>query len=145
MDQDSSNQPPNNPSQDPQPPGDQTVQEQPQPQPQPQTSDAPTDANVSSAPIQNVVQEQNSTPSSDVPQDANYIENVGGSLLDLIEEVNSNDNLIQIVADEMKLDVNKIKSIITGLLDKVDNGQLTTEELAFIMAVTVVDESPEAS
>lgn len=84
-------------------------------------------------------------PTQDNPEQAaaDYIENVGESLIDLMDEVNSDDNLIKIVADEMKLDEVKVKSILTTLLDKIDKEQITVEELAFIMAVTVVDEPPQ--
>jgi hypothetical protein len=69
-----------------------------------------------------------------------YIEEVGGDMIGLLDEVNGDDTLIQKVADEMELDKDKIKSILTPLLHKIDQGQITVEEIALIMASTVVDE-----
>jgi hypothetical protein len=135
MDQNNSSS--NSPQQDnTQPTGAQTqVQPNTVPQSNPTATPTPT-PDINSQQIVNQTQ-----TSSDITQQAEgYVEEVGGSLLDLMDEVSTDDTLIQTVADEMKLDINKVKSILTTLLDKIDKDQITIEELAFIMAVTVVDE-----
>jgi len=107
----------------------------------PSTSDTSAgEPDPSTAPT--VEPEQPSANNAEEATADDYVENVGGSLLDLMDEVNEDDNLIQLVADEMKIDVTKAKSILTTLLDKLDKEQITMEELAFIMAVTVADEPP---
>jgi hypothetical protein len=69
-----------------------------------------------------------------------YIEDVGEDLIDLLDEINEDENLVQAVADEMKLDKERVKGILTKLLTKIDQGQITEDELALIMASTVADE-----
>ena len=84
--------------------------------------------------------DQQATATSDVPEPENYIENVGGDEIGLLDEISTNDQLLQEVADEMQLDTEKVKSILSTLLDKIDQGQITTEEIALILASTVADE-----
>jgi len=83
------------------------------------------------------------TDTANAPQEGNYIDDVGGDMIGLLDEINEDENLIQKVADEMQLDKEKVKSILTGLLNKIDQGQVTAEELAIIMAATVADELTE--
>jgi hypothetical protein len=83
---------------------------------------------------------QNDAPAAAAP--GNYIEDVGEDLIDLLDEIEANDNLIDIVANEMSLDKDRVKSILTKLLDKIDQEQITAEEIALIMASTAVDEVP---
>lgn len=75
--------------------------------------------------------------------DANYIEDVGNSVLELLDDIDSDEKLQQIIAGEMRLDASTVKSILTGLLDKVDQGQITKDELALLMAAPVVDDISE--
>ena len=80
-------------------------------------------------------------PAASQPED--YIENTGGSVIDLLEDVNENDDFIQVIAQEMRLDSEQVKAILTPLLDKIQQGQITMEELALIMTAPIVDELPE--
>lgn len=41
----------------------------------------------------------------------------------------------------MEIDKEKTKVILTNLLKKIDNEQITSEELALIMASTITDEA----
>ena len=74
---------------------------------------------------------------------SNYIDDVGYSLISLLDQINSDEKLIQTVANEMRLDTNNVKSILAPLLSKIDQGQITLEELALITAAPVVAEPPE--
>jgi len=69
-----------------------------------------------------------------------YIEDVGGDMIGLLDEINEDDTLVQKVADEMELDKEKVRGILTPLMNKIDQGQITVDEIALIMASTVVDE-----
>ena len=101
---------------------------------------------------QNVDQPQQTTASSEsvaptspvtsntTQNQGNYIEDVGEDLIDLLDEISEDENLLKAVADEMQLDKERVKGILTGLLTKIDQGQITDEELALIMASTVADE-----
>lgn len=100
-----------------------------------QVSDPVTDQ---SAPIIQV------DASTDNPaQTASYIEAVGESTVSLLDDISADESLIQIVATEMKLDTSRVKSTLAALLDKIDKEQITTEELALIMAASVVDVPPD--
>jgi len=121
--------------------------------------DVPTtpDANVNPQQQNEQVQTENQTPvnnpiqtdtppiveDTDAAQTGDYVENVGGSVVDLLNDVNESDDLVQIVANEMRLDNNKVKSLLGTLLNKINQGQITMEELALLMAAPVVDEPSE--
>jgi hypothetical protein len=82
-------------------------------------------------------------PEGDDAQVGDYIENVGGSVIDLLNDVNESDELVQIVANEMRLDNAKVKILLASLINKINQGQVTMEELALLMAAPVVDEPAE--
>jgi hypothetical protein len=104
-----------------------------------QTDTAPqADAEVDAT--QTPDQSQDNASASAAQQPVNYVQDVGGDLIGLLDEIEGDENLIQTVADEMALDKENVKTILTGLLDKIDKGQVTAEELALIMAAPVVDE-----
>jgi len=98
----------------------------------------PEDTNSNSEQLASQIQ-----PAEEAAQDEDYIENVGGSVIDLLEDIENNEDFIQVVAQEMQLDVNAVKSILTPLVDKIHQGQISIEELALIMAAPVVDEVTE--
>jgi hypothetical protein len=104
-----------------------------------QTDSAPSDEPATD---QTQPDDQQAAGTSDV-QAGSYIDDVGGDMIGLLDEIEEDENLIQMVADEMALDKEKVKTILTGLLDKIDKEQITVEEIALIMAATVADELPE--
>jgi hypothetical protein len=95
-----------------------------------------------SDPNNNIVQPADQTGQNTAPVENAYINDVGEDLIDLLDEISENDTLLQAVAGEMKLDANKVKSMLASVLDKIDNEQITTEDIALIMAATVADEVP---
>jgi ubiquinone biosynthesis protein Coq4 len=92
-------------------------------------------------PNQSQTANQSSTATPDQQtQPLDYIEDVGGDMIGLLDEINEDDALVQKVADEMQLDKEKVRAILTPLLNKLDQGQITIDEIALIMASTIVDE-----
>ena len=103
-------------------------------------------------PASDAAQAANPTAQNDTTNQANpatadqqtqapdYIEDVGGDMIGLLDEISGDDTLVQKVADEMELDKEKVHGILTPLLNKIDQGQITVDEIALIMASTVVDE-----
>lgn len=86
----------------------------------------------------------NSNPQEDTASsltDGSYVEDIGEGLIDLLDDINEDENLLQIVADEMELDKERVRETLATLLDKIDQEQITPEELALIMASTVADEA----
>lgn len=119
--------------------------EQPQtvPDAQPQAVPGTPEAPASQPQSTDQTQPNNADPIDTLQAQDDYVENVGGSVIDLLEDVNENEDLVQMVAEEMRLDEAKLKSILSPLLDKIHNGQITIDELALIMAAPVVDEEPD--
>lgn len=70
-----------------------------------------------------------------------YIDNVGVSLIDLLTDISLSEDLIQKVADTMRLPVDKARIILESLLDKIDKRELTEAEIAFIITAPVADEN----
>ena len=106
---------------------------------------APTDQETAtqSSPtptVSNDQESQQTVEGKDEIESENYVENVGGDQIGLLDEISGSDQLLGEVAEEMLLDKEKVKAILTGLLNKIDQGQITTEEIALILASTVVDE-----
>ena len=86
----------------------------------------------------------NSNPQTDIDtpmMDEGYVEDIGGGIIDLLDDINEKENLLEIVADEMELDKERVKGTLAKLLDKIDQEQITSEEIALIMASTIVDEA----
>jgi len=104
------------------------------------STDQQTPAADQTAPAQQTDQAATDDPAA--APGGNYIEDVGGDLIDLLDEIEADDNLIAAVATEMQLDKDRVKTILTGLLDKIDKEQVTEEEIALIMAAPVIDELP---
>jgi len=104
----------------------------------------PQDGTTTPAPDATQTQPADQAAPAVAPQD-NYIENVGGDMIGLLDEINGDEELIQKVADEMRLDKEKVKTILAGILNKIDQGQLTAEDFALVMASTVADELTEVS
>jgi hypothetical protein len=124
---------------------DQTQQSQPAAEQNPdqgQQAEYPVPESASVDQTQPADQGQPQTPAADdsTVQEGNYIEDVGGSVIDLLDDIDGSDNLVKIVANEMRLDDQRVRTILSGLLAKIDQNQLTIEELALIMAAPVVDE-----
>jgi hypothetical protein len=156
----------NSPQQNaPQSPAAQTDQPHPTPTQDPSTVQQTPDTNPtqstpseqSAQPIQSTAPQTDAVPLSSeltanptpidtdgTQPDTSYVDDVGESLMDLLDDINSNENFIQIVANEMQLDPEKVKSFLSGLLDKIDKEQITIEELALIMAAPVVDEPSQS-
>lgn len=111
----------------------------------PVTSSIPTDQPGPMVPSQPVSvaepQSVNASVANTIPatQQASYIEDMGGSLIILLQQINTNDELLAEVATEMELDTTKTKVILTNFLDKINHGQITQEDLALIMAAPVVE------
>lgn len=126
---------------------------------QPSTSQPQQDQASVQAPVQNPAdnsatptlpsqsenaQTQQANPSAESQtQPADYIEDVGGDMIGLLDEINENDALIQKVADEMQFDKEKVRSMLASLLNKIDQEQITEGDIALIMASTVADELTE--
>jgi hypothetical protein len=87
--------------------------------------------------------DQQNANTGNVQQPINYVDDVGGDMIGLLDEINDDDKLVQEVADEMQLEKEKVKSILAGLLNKIDQGQVTAEEIALMMAATVADQLAE--
>ena len=120
-----------------------------------ETSDSPV-AVEQEEPVTAEQSDPNSMQSTDVTQttpttepnqavapasiEGSYIEDVGEDLIDLLDEINEDENLTEAVAKEMRLDKESVKAILAKLLAKIDQGQITEDELALIMASTVADE-----
>jgi len=142
----SANQPQQDAGQSIQPPVDQPQQpdnfdpaaQNGEPQPPAPTPDAEAQSAAQQQPADQL--EENQPQANATPKAADYIEDVGGSVVDLLDDIEESDELVDVVAKEMKLDSQKVKTILGGLLDKIDQGQITIEELALIMAAPVVDE-----
>ena len=102
----------------------------------------PPEASVASQPDPNT--QVNPSPQANTDTSltgGSCAEDIGDNLIDLLDEINEDENLLQMVANEMELNKEKVKGILTKLLDKIDQEQITTEELALIMASTVADEA----
>jgi hypothetical protein len=124
----------------PQPDTTQQVPLNPQPNTPPPTT--PPEVPTASQPDPNT--QVNPSPQANTDTsltDGSYAEDIGDKLIYLLDDINSDENLLQMVANEMELDKEKVKGILTKLLDKIDQEQITTEELALIMASTVADET----
>ncbi len=74
---------------------------------------------------------------------ANYIENVGGSFFDLLNDVLSKQELMADIAKEMNVTTLNCSKIAEGIQNKIKQNQLTKEEIAFILTATLVDLPPE--
>ena len=72
-----------------------------------------------------------------------YVNEVGEDVIDLLDEISEDNNLLQLVAQEMQLDPTKVQSMLASVLDKIDKEQITTEDLALIMASTAADETTD--
>jgi len=111
---------------------------------QTQTLAEPVPQNLATTPATDPAQTQPANQTAPAVASKNdYIENVGGDMIGLLDEINGDDKLIQEVATEMNLDKEKVKTILAGILSKIDQGQLTAEDFALIMASTVADELTE--
>jgi hypothetical protein len=116
-------------------------------QPAPAT---PPEAPIASQPNPNNGQTQEPVAQANISTQADtdtsltngsYIEDIGDGLIDLLDDINEDENLLQVVANEMELDKERVRETLTTLLDKIDQEQITSEELALIMASTVADEA----
>lgn len=74
--------------------------------------------------------------------DASYVVKVGRSMVDLLTDISVSDTSKQQIAEEMKLSVDQVNTICTKLLDKIDNGDITEEDLAFLMTAPIADKEP---
>lgn len=109
----------------------------------------PSEPVVQAAPAQNPADQGNPVqelvqpvPDTQAPV-TDYVNEVGEDLIDLLDEISEDNNLLQVVANEMKLDPTKVQSMLASVLDKIDKEQITTEDLALIMASTAADETPD--
>jgi hypothetical protein len=115
-------------------------------QPQPvvdQTQTPIPQNNENTDPNNNQVQSADQAVQDPAAVDGNYINEVGEDLIDLLDEISENNELLQVVASEMQLDTNKVQSMLASVLDKIDKEQITTEDIALIMAATAADETPD--
>lgn len=100
---------------------------------------------VAEAPIEIPSVEQVDTSSEAVEESTedaptNYIENMGGSLVDLLEQVNTSPDLVATLAKEMHLEHDATQTILETFLDKVHNGTITKEELALALTAPILEE-----
>jgi len=78
-------------------------------------------------------------------QEGDYVTNVGVSMVDLFTDISMSEERKQKVAETMRISVAQVATIVEQLLDKIDNEQITEEELAFIISSPVADEVDEAN
>lgn len=102
--------------------------------PQTATQSSPTPT------VENTQESQQNVEGEDETQPGNYAEDVGGDQIGLLDEISGSDQLLEEVAEEMQLDKESVRTILTGLLNKIDQGQITTEEIALILASSIADE-----
>jgi hypothetical protein len=126
----------------------QSAEQSPMSQEQSQMPPSPADAqsDVSQQPRPSVdpsVAQPPQEQQAQQQQQGDYITNVGRSMVDLLTDISLSDELTKTVADTMRLTVGQVTEILEGLLDKVDNEQVTEEELALIITAPVVDEEPK--
>lgn len=69
----------------------------------------------------------------DQTTDEDYIEDLGEDLIDFLDDMEGNENLLQNIASDMGIEKERARSILTKLLDKIDQEQISTEELALII------------
>ncbi|GIW61436.1 MAG: hypothetical protein KatS3mg089_0288 [Patescibacteria group bacterium] len=70
-----------------------------------------------------------------------YITNVGQSMIDLLTDISNSDVRKQKIATEMRISIEQVTTICNRLLDKIDSGELTEEDLAFLIASPIADAS----
>lgn len=127
------------PQQAAQPPVTQEAQVPPVPAPQvPQTPVAAPAASQQTPPV------SETSPSQPVPVAADeagsYITNVGQSMVDLLTDISTSDVAKQKIAARMRLPVEQVAATCNRLLDKIDNVELTEEDLAFLLTAPIADE-----
>ncbi|HEV2339753.1 MAG TPA: hypothetical protein VGT05_03220 [Patescibacteria group bacterium] len=98
-------------------------------------------------PVSSLQQDESNTKPAQVSQaqpqtdpSQAYIENTGGSIIELLGEIGNDDKLLVQVAEEMKMDKERCKTLLAAILEKISKGQLTDEELSFILTAPVVEE-----
>jgi len=113
--------------------------------------DQPFVANQPAVPVSSQDQQENAGVSAaqqsdsttnvgDTPQEEDYVTNVGLSMIDLFTDISMSEGRKQKVAEAMKISVAQVTTIVEQLLDKIDNEQITEEELVFIISSSVADE-----
>jgi hypothetical protein len=71
-----------------------------------------------------------------------YILNVGQSMIDLLTDISNSDVRKQKIATEMRISVEQVTTICDRLLEKIDSGELTEEDLAFLITAPIADTDP---
>lgn len=74
--------------------------------------------------------------------EGDYILNVGQSMIDLLTDISNSDVRKQKIATEMRISVEQVTTICDRLLEKIDSGELTEEDLAFLITSPIADTAP---
>ncbi len=74
--------------------------------------------------------------------EGDYILNVGQSMIDLLTDISNSDVRKQKIATEMRISVEQVTTICDRLLEKIDSGELTEEDLAFLITSPIADNAP---
>ena len=134
---------------------DANVQPQLNPVPSPVVTQQPSVSQPQTVTPQAPVQETSVTPladeaqsvsqPTDATQEENYIDNVGGSMIELMQDIAADEALKAQVAEEMRIDITAFNSILTEVSKKIEQQQLTKEVIALLLAASVVEEPDETA
>lgn len=69
-----------------------------------------------------------------------YIANTGGAMITLLKEISENSKFSQRVAEEMGLSVAQCTQLVSTIIKKINQGQITADELAVMMTAPIIDE-----
>lgn len=108
----------------------------------PATDVTPSDTNPQSVQTEPVSQIPQPAVNMNQPvlDAATYIDNTGGSFIDLLQEITDDPALQQKVATEMHMDLPTFQTLLTTLFNKVTQGQITKEELSLLMTAPMIDD-----
>jgi hypothetical protein len=119
--------------------------------PQPNEVQQPTSIEQPQSPITNQQYPNNNQPTTQTQtqtnsdtnseeEDENYTEDFGNYIIELLDDISADENLTQKIANKMGLDKEETTEILENILQKIDDEQITPEELALIMTAPIVDE-----
>lgn len=113
----------------------------------------PTSVNASQSPPQESTPPDTLAPTvptgdqelaiSNQTTDEDYIEDLGEDLIDFLDDMEANENLLQNIANDMGIEKERARSILAKLLDKIDQEQITTEDIALIITAVGAGAIPE--
>lgn len=82
----------------------------------------------------------NSVASQPIQDAATYIDNTGGSFMDLLQEISQDPTAQQEIATEMHMDLPRLQATLATILGKINQGQITKEELSLLLTAPMIDE-----